>query len=422
MIGFVHNYDLITIGEEEPQICSNATSSTNMALVEERMNERNEKMGDLRTDLAFFLLISASNPELSDISCELSSLLPKAIAYLRGIKGENGKARACCQELPLRLRLSLATIMISSQRRDLFTIAIELLLDWHEIKGEFWVVQEELLRHYALYVLENELQGCNDGDECEGECEDERGDKCHDDDKEEEELATIRARRRLSLLLDDSESENQWALRKLVHDTPILRQRIELLRSDINMITLESDQKKQSLKEYAAKFELNLFCSWAVKWAQELLQRSCTDIILLDQAKDRLPSSSSCNNFFSGPPPPSSPSSPSPSFNEDFKMCGSTNSTFSQAFLNFSSSSHYNVEGVGKVGNEGGDDGEIFESQISIGNAMTLSVSQSEYDADVDVSSSPFSSSSETERTMCPVLQQRMKKRKSHVSHWSMAK
>ena len=44
---------------------------------------------------------------------------------------------------------------------------------------------------------------------------------------------------------------------------------------------------------------------------------------------------------------------------------------------------------------------------------MTLSVSQSEYDADVDVSSSPFSSSSETERTMRPVLQQRIKKRKS---------
>mmetsp|Transcript_4824 Transcript_4824/g.7332 ORF Transcript_4824/g.7332 Transcript_4824/m.7332 type:complete len:367 (+) Transcript_4824:374-1474(+) len=175
-------------------------------------------------------------------------------------------------------RLAVCIVVVGSQRRDIFSTVFSMMSEWESIGGPFWVIQEELLRHAAIYIYRNAI-------------------RCH-----RKRMEAIReAEAQTAALFQDAE---EIATQQLSSTTrTLVIECIERLREEFGSLLFrlacpETYPMMDVVDEYAATYPLDAFCTWYVTWAQNVLKTCLQDeVFWKESVRDKTDYASVRNGF-----------------------------------------------------------------------------------------------------------------------------
>ncbi|KAJ1417669.1 hypothetical protein B484DRAFT_400745 [Ochromonadaceae sp. CCMP2298] len=150
-------------------------------------------------------------------------------------------------KLTMRAQLAVATIIIGSRTLSLFPKAAKILSAWHHVGGAYWLVQLEILRHAALYLIRVKLSGLTQ--------------KSFDSAELKAQITTM--------LTQDTEPD--------LHTHKLLKLKIAMLRADLHWLLdamHASTNPYDEFVQYYAVFELSQFVPWYLLWALDMLSKS----------------------------------------------------------------------------------------------------------------------------------------------------
>lgn len=149
-------------------------------------------------------------------------------------------------DLDAAVKLAMAIVVVGSHRTEFFETVFDIICDWKNTQGRWWIIQEELIRHYFLGLLNHELV-------------------IHRDN------SSAGSSRNLVVAAMKSKLKELTVLTKSVSHTMLIK-RFQILKHDLLSLIDKikfAPNMKRPLDDYAIQYPLSKFSPWFIAWAQK---------------------------------------------------------------------------------------------------------------------------------------------------------